>query len=39
MRSFVSVIIPVFNDSARLTQALRALESQSYAKAHYEVIA
>ncbi len=35
---FVSVIIPVFNDSERLKLCLGALESQSYAKECYEVI-
>ena len=36
--TFVSVIIPVFNDSARLLHCLRALEQQSYRKSAYEVI-
>lgn len=34
---FVSVIIPVFNDSARLKLCLKALESQNY-PAGYEVV-
>ena len=34
----VSVIIPVFNDSARLAQCLMALDTQSYPKPDYEVI-
>jgi glycosyltransferase involved in cell wall biosynthesis len=38
MPSFVSVVIPVFNDSARLLQCLHALDNQSYPKADYEVI-
>jgi glycosyltransferase involved in cell wall biosynthesis len=35
---FVSVIIPVFNDSDRLLTCLQALENQTYPKSHYEVI-
>jgi glycosyltransferase involved in cell wall biosynthesis len=35
---FVSVIIPVFNDAARLKFCLAALETQSYPQSHYEVI-
>lgn len=35
---FVSVIIPVFNDSDRLKTCLQALEEQTYPKACYEVI-
>jgi glycosyltransferase involved in cell wall biosynthesis len=35
---FVSVIIPVFNDSERLRQCLQALERQTYAQDAYEVI-
>jgi glycosyltransferase involved in cell wall biosynthesis len=35
---FVSVIIPVLNDIARLEICLRALENQTYAKDAYEVI-
>ena len=35
---FVSVIIPVYNDSERLAQCLRSLEHQTYPKSHYEVI-
>ncbi len=34
----VSVIIPVFNDSGRLLNCLRALEAQTYPKSDYEVI-
>lgn len=35
---FVSVIIPVFNDSESLKTCLAALESQTYPKSLYEVI-
>lgn len=35
---FVSVIIPVFNDSARLKSCLQALEAQTYPQDSYEVI-
>lgn len=35
---FVSVIIPVFNDAARLKICLKALENQTYPKSLYEVI-
>jgi glycosyltransferase involved in cell wall biosynthesis len=35
---FVSVIIPVFNDSERLKICLEALENQTYPKTLYEVI-
>ena len=35
---FVSVIIPVYNDSERLKMCLQALEQQSYPKDCYEVI-
>lgn len=35
---FVSVIIPVFNDSARLKICLNALDNQTYPKDRYEVI-
>lgn len=35
---FVSVIIPVFNDNARLKICLSALEDQTYPKLSYEVI-
>ncbi|NEU76750.1 glycosyltransferase [Hassallia byssoidea VB512170] len=35
---FVSVIIPVFNDSDRLKLCLQALENQTYSKDLYEVI-
>jgi glycosyltransferase involved in cell wall biosynthesis len=35
---FVSVIIPVFNDSERLQRCLIALEKQTYPKSLYEVI-
>jgi glycosyltransferase involved in cell wall biosynthesis len=37
-KPFVSVIIPVFNDSERLKLCLRALEHQTYPRASYEVI-
>ena len=36
--SFVSVIIPVFNDADRLKTCLQALEHQTYPKHLYEVI-
>lgn len=36
--SFVSVIIPVFNDATRLKLCLAALENQTYPKSLYEVI-
>ena len=35
---FVSVIIPVYNDVARLKQCLEALRTQTYDKNYYEVI-
>lgn len=35
---FVSVIIPVYNDSGRLMRCLEALSRQSYSKDKYEVI-
>lgn len=35
---FVSVIIPVFNDSQRLKKCLEALEHQSYPQDFYEII-
>ena len=35
---FVSVIIPVYNDSQRLKFCLEALEQQTYPKTRYEVI-
>lgn len=35
---FVSVIIPVYNDSERLNKCLEALENQTYPKELYEVI-
>ena len=35
---FVSVIIPVYNDSIRLRTCLQALEEQTYPKNAYEVI-
>ena len=35
---FVSVIIPVYNDSERLKLCLEALENQTYSKDLYEVI-
>lgn len=36
--SFVSVIIPVFNDAKHLEICLQALENQTYPKSQYEVI-
>jgi glycosyltransferase involved in cell wall biosynthesis len=36
--SFVSVIIPVYNDAERLGLCLRALSVQTYPQDHYEVI-
>ena len=36
--NFVSVIIPVFNDSERLKICLQALEKQTYSKDSYEII-
>ncbi len=35
---FVSVIIPVFNDSKRLKKCLDALEKQTYPKSLYEIV-
>lgn len=35
---FVSIIIPVYNDSERLEKCLRALEQQTFSQSHYEVI-
>ena len=35
---FVSVIIPVFNDNARLQVCLKALERQTYPKELYEIV-
>jgi len=35
---FVSVIIPVYNDSIRLRTCLQALEEQTYPQSSYEVI-
>jgi glycosyltransferase involved in cell wall biosynthesis len=35
---FVSVIVPVYNDAARLARCLLALESQTYPPGRYEVI-
>ncbi len=37
-KSFVSVIIPVFNDHERLAICLQTLEEQTYPKERYEVI-
>lgn len=37
-KPFVSVIIPVFNDSERLKLCLEALENQTYPQSLYEVI-
>ena len=36
--AFVSIIIPVYNDSERLKICLKALENQTYPKDFYEVI-
>lgn len=36
--TFVSIIIPVYNDSKRLSKCLEALENQTYPKKLYEVI-
>ena len=36
--AFVSVIIPVYNDSARLRLCLEALSKQTYSQALYEII-
>lgn len=38
LQSFVSVIIPVFNDAARLRLCLQALSQQTYPGDRYEVI-
>ncbi|MEM7712002.1 MAG: glycosyltransferase family A protein [Cyanobacteria bacterium P01_A01_bin.68] len=38
LNNFVSVIIPVYNDSKRLQLCLEALENQTYSKDLYEVI-
>lgn len=38
MGTSVSVVIPVFNDIARLEQCLDALDKQTYSKACYEVV-
>ncbi|MEM6812608.1 MAG: glycosyltransferase, partial [Pseudomonadota bacterium] len=38
VQPFVSVIIPVFNDSKRLVTCLTALSNQSYGQENYEVI-
>ncbi len=35
---FVSVIVPVYNDSQRIEKCLHALEHQTYSQNHYEVI-
>lgn len=35
---FVSVVLPVYNDSVRLEKCLRALENQTYCKEKYEVV-
>ncbi len=35
---FVSVILPVYNDSMRLNKCLSALENQTYCKEQYEVV-
>jgi glycosyltransferase involved in cell wall biosynthesis len=35
---FVSVIIPVYNDSERLKTCLKALEGQTYPRSSYEII-
>ena len=36
--SFVSVIVPVYNDAGRLAACLEALEDQTYASQRYEVV-
>jgi len=36
--SFVSVVLPVYNDSSRLRECLDALDNQTYRKEKYEVI-
>lgn len=36
--AFVSVIIPVYNDSKRLKKCLHGLEHQTYGREHYEVV-
>lgn len=38
LNSFVSIIIPVFNDSQRLKTCLEALETQTYPQELYEII-
>jgi glycosyltransferase involved in cell wall biosynthesis len=38
MKPYVSVIVPVYNDSERLKSCLTGLEEQTYSKEHYEVI-
>jgi glycosyltransferase involved in cell wall biosynthesis len=38
MEPFVSVIIPVYNDAARLTKCLAALQEQTYPRNKFEVI-
>ena len=38
-KPFVSVIIPVYNDSKRLQICLNALDNQTYPKDKYEVTA
>lgn len=35
---FVSVVVPVYNDAARLRRCLQALEAQTYSKEAYEVV-
>ncbi|NJM17695.1 MAG: glycosyltransferase family 2 protein [Richelia sp. RM2_1_2] len=37
-RSFVSIIIPVYNDSQRLATCLKSLDSQTYPKDLYEIV-
>ncbi|MEN8443450.1 MAG: glycosyltransferase [Cyanobacteria bacterium J06555_13] len=36
--AFVSIIIPVYNDPLKLEKCLKALDSQTYPKASYEII-
>ncbi|MBF0233903.1 MAG: glycosyltransferase family 2 protein [Desulfamplus sp.] len=35
---FISVIVPTYNDSLRLSYCLNALRSQTYPKSRYEII-
>ncbi|NJR59652.1 MAG: glycosyltransferase [Cyanobacteria bacterium CRU_2_1] len=38
LNPFVSIVIPVFNDSEKLNICLKALDQQTYPKEHYEII-